>query len=320
MSAILFDSDARCDFRAPCADCGVALEIRGDEYICPRCGRISVYLEGAFAREIPRNGPLENGFHSCTSDPLRDQLENITAMLISRIEAYRAHLKPSALALAPTAQIASQVARIFVNIQRNAIMKSKPLARRGDVRDEVLALIMLSECHSHNTHLDPHVNPIRLRKLDVAKMLGLRTDGFARGKEQLLSQMEEGNVIIDDDSSLCKERIATIFDKTLGQYIHAHHPIAANCLRKHHIAFINKAIRISISRNIGCRSQIQSRIVGAIWFIIRTMQYHFPAQELEQTSDGIKSGTFSKFTKNIISHPILRELAKVYFAHQIAIP
>jgi hypothetical protein len=290
-----------------CQDCNVSLEIRSDEYICPSCGRITPYLDGSFGHDTSRDGGNYCHYNSCASDPLRELFDNIMSMLVTRFEAYNKKDTP-----APPISMATNVAQIFVEIQRNTMISGRPIARRGDVRDEILALILLSECH--RARINGSLSPaIRIRKYDITRMLGLRTDGFARGKEQLLSQAEIGNIIIDTDRELYKTRISAIYNKSIGVYIHENHTALESMLTAHHLRFIRKVITVSVKYGIGNRSQIQSRIVGAIWYIIRTIGYQYSAQLLEQSTDGIKSGTFSKFTRILSQNATMCAISKLYF-------
>lgn len=292
-----------------CQDCGVTLEIRGNEYVCPSCGRLTQYLDGSFVHDSSNSTGDSFRHNGCASDPLRELFDNIMSMLIARFEAYSRNKKEGDV---PPISMASTVARIFVEMHQQSQIHGPPIARRGAVRDEILAQILLSECNRARIEgtLPPNV---RIRKYDITSMLGLNTDGFARGKEQILRQAEMGNVIIDTDRDLYRARIVAIYDKSIGVYIRDHHAHMESLLSEHHLRFICQVIDISVSRGIGNRSQIQSRIVGAIWYIVKMMSYRYSAQQLEHASDGIKSGTFNKFTRIIAQNSTMQSLARLYF-------
>ena len=160
--------------------------------------------------------------------------------------------------------------------------------------------------------------------------MGLRTEGFSRGHEQLLLQSADGNITLDCDAKICENTIMFYYKKTLGAYLNDQfNAIKANpnntmistfeSLRditdESNLRFIRKIVNSSIKHHIGVQSQLQSKIVGTIWFIILAMRYPITSQQIDCMSGGIKKGTFLKFSRTIIKKARLRYMAKKHFPH-----
>jgi hypothetical protein len=249
----------------------------------------------------------------------------------------------SAGALAPFAPSTAAIiatARVYNDIQRNALAKGAPYVRRGDVKNEILAAILFAECGRTEQR----------SKKEIAEMMGLRTEGFSRGYEQLLLQSADGNITLDDDAQICDNKIAFYYGKTLGAFIAqsapasdlsvasdeppaqtapdespsntaAHADIATllrDTINRANIKFIRAVVMSSIRHYIGVRSQLQSKIVGAIWFIIVAMHYPIAIRDIDGMSGGIKKNTFLKFSRAIICSARLRCIAKRHFPHLAA--
>lgn len=319
-----------------CPTCCIPMDVQGDEYICGQCKRISPHIEGHLSSEASQQGRRNPRSYYSSSDPMKSQRSGVYESLIAHREAYLkiaaqrrgiTYVPNSSLidgadelcALAPSTSILISVAQIYNDIQRKSLAKGSPFVRRGDVKNEILAAILFVECSKSEQR----------SKKEIAEMMSLHTDGFSRGYEQLLRQSAEGNVSLDDDMKICENKIAFYYKKTLGAYIDASMttlPLEAGhdgsaivpvreLLDQMYLRFIRRVISCSIKHHIGVQSQLQSKIVGAIWFIIVAMQYPITTQQIDAMSGGIKKGTFIKFSRAIIKSARLRHIARRNFPH-----
>lgn len=316
-----------------CPTCHIPMEIQSDEYICSQCGRIVQHIDGHLSNEASQMGRHDLRRYYSSSDPLKAQRSGVYESLVAHRETYLKmiaqrrgveYVQNSALvgtdeicAAAPSTSILMNVARIYNDIQRKALAKGMPFVRRGDVKNEILAAILFVECNRSEQR----------SKREIAEMMGLHTDGFSRGYEQLLRQAADGNVSLDDDAKVCENKITFYYGRTLGAYIAQQFDDACagvsmalirETLNGFYTRFIQRIIASSIKHHIGVQSQLQSKIVGAIWFIIVAMHYPITTQKIDVMSGGIKKGTFIKFSRAIIRSARLRHIAKRFFPHLAA--
>lgn len=317
-----------------CPSCNIPMDIQGDEYVCSQCKRIASHSEGHLSRE---SSQCCNRYYG-SSDPLREQRSNVFENLVSRRETYlkvvaarrgMTYVANCSLvdgakeldSLAPSMSILANVARIYNEIQRKASAAGVPFVKRGDVKNEILAAIMFSECAKGEQR----------SKREIAEIMGLRTDGFSRGYEQLVRQSALGNATLDTDKQICDNKIRYYYKKTLGVFLeqqfdaylqdeqlacHRESIIRTrDALSDVYVRFIRSIVSHSIKYHIGTQSQLQSKVVGAIWFIVRVMRYPITASQIDVMSSGIKKGTFLKFSRDIIRTARLRFIAKKRFPH-----
>jgi len=323
---------ADCDDKiAPniCPNCLIPMDTQGNEYVCGQCKCIAAHTESYMASEFMQYGCRDLRRHYGSSDPLGAQRVGVYENLITRRETYLKvvaerrgipYVANSAMvdsardlsALAPSTHILINVAKIYNEIQRKALTKGAPFIRRGDVKNEILAAILFVECGKSEQR----------SKKEIAEMMGLRTEGFSRGYEQLLLQSADGNVTLDSDEEICEHKISYYYERTIGAYIVARYnapggatELLRDVLNSYNLKFIRCIIRNALKHHIGVQSQLQSKIVGTIWFLICTMRYPLTTQYLDARSGGIKKGTFLKFSHTIAKSARLRHIAKNYFAH-----
>ena len=318
-----------------CPDCNIAMETQGDEYVCSQCKRIVQHVDCHLTSELVYGAARNRSYG--TSDPMRAQRNNVYEHLVAHREKYlqvvaARHSIPYVAncslvddakelsALAPSMPILARVAKIYNEIQCKAASKGTPFVRRGEVKNEILAVLLFMECDKSEQR----------SKREITEMMGLRTEGFSRGHEQLLVQASEGNFASDCDDEICENRIKSYYGRTLGVIIDAEFSdeIAAACdvsgpaiaqlrdtIHEFNLRFIRSIIKSALASSTGVQSQLQSKIVGTIWFVVRAMNYQITAPQLDKMSGGIKKGTFMKFAQIIHRRKALRFIAKKTFRH-----
>lgn len=305
-----------------CDDCCIAMDIQGDQYTCPQCGRIGDYSEGHIIDATPTRN---QGSYRYQSDPLGEQQTRIYEVLIEHRERYLAKLaqrqgtsyeprtaltddsKNPICALAPSTEAFMCVSRQYCEIIRKSQGKGKRFTKRKNMRKEVLAVLLLRLCDKGTP----------FSKNKIAEMLGLGTDGFSRGFEILRMQEAEGNV--KGDKELYAAKLDFYYTRTIGAFYDADkaNPIAGY-MRQICYWFTRRIVNYSLKNQIGYRSQIQSKIIGTIWFAIRILHLPITCAQFEEmsrceTAGSIKKATFLRFASEIKTNVKLMRIVLHYF-------
>lgn len=309
-----------------CPQCRTTMEIQNDEYVCMECLRIFTYADCHMSSSQPFSYHKEPKRYG-SNDPLNEQYANIYNQLIARREEYIisqakklnieyepnsiliGNVSPQLTILVPSTTMIINTVKQYMEIQSKSIKSSVSFVKCGEVKDEVLALLMFMECSKYEQR----------SKREIAELMGLRTDGFSRGYGQLMQQVAAGNFHFDTDDIICRNKTETIFKKTLGLFLETkfREPTLSNQIKytilyNSFLQLIQQIIKASIKHNICIRSRLQSKIVGTIWFIIRAMHYPITAKQIDFASHGIKRFTFLKFSRAILKNARLRRIARFY--------
>jgi hypothetical protein len=147
--------------------------------------------------------------------------------------------------------------------------------------------------------------------------MGLPTDGFSRGKKLLMEQVSAGNFVLEDDDVTRANRVETVYGCTLGKYLLERYGaqsrtrvlIGARYLRAMHVI-----VEASLRHHICTNCHLQSKIAGAVWFIVRACSIPLTAREID-AAVRIKRCTFAKFAKAIKTSPRLCAIVAHFFPH-----
>jgi hypothetical protein len=173
----------------------------------------------------------------------------------------------------------------------------------GNARDELLAAIMFHE--GNKTHC--------FTSRDISNMMNLRSDGMGHGYEQLTRLASLGYFTLDTD---CESRIAKVryyYEQIVEPFIktaYANQSDVIDSISRNNMDFIMEVVTCAKSSYIGIRSQLQSKIVRAIWFLIINLGYNISSNEVDERSGGIKKATFARFTSAINTSEVLMSIAR----------
>lgn len=325
-----------------CPTCHIIMDIYNDDYICQQCKCI-ITSDRHFSVESTKYGSIDGRYYYNSSDPQKEQRNNVFDCLVACRETYLkklsikhgiSYIPDSSLidnvselsSLVPSTATLIKCASIYHDIQRKVHENGETFTKRGDVKNEILAAILFFECIK---------NEEMRNKREIAELMGLPSDGFSRGFEQLRRQASKNNITFYREDKLCAHMIVYYFRTILGTYldmqismiINSNYPQnyiqsaiqTINLARDLFVRFIRRIIKCSNKYHIGINSQPQSRIVGTIWLIVNIEKYSITSQQIDVASGGIKKGTFLKFSRVILTNPRLIIIAKRFFP-QIAIP
>ena len=298
-----------------CPSCDIPMSIQGDEYICDRCRCVMQCHKHFSSEEYGRHG---------ASDVIQNQLANIYETLLAARKKYLGAIarqkgidfdpnksliddeSDPLYQLAPPPSVLAKVAQTYNMIQEREQREGNISSLRGDVRKEILAELLSLECD----------RGLQFGKKNIAVLMGLQTDGFRRGHEFVLLQINKGVIVMESESKLCDYKIEYFYANTIGARTLLHFAKERDadrvCLDKFYVRFIREVIECSMEKNIGIKSQLASRIVGVIWFMVQFFGYCITISEIEDKA-GIMKATFLKPSRQIMEHPEVRKIINRYF-------
>lgn len=332
-----FAPDAQKSDRVPpnvCSSCYIIMEVQGDFYICSRC-RCRVESDNHISTESYSFKSRDSRRYYSSSDPSSEQRSGVYESLVEHRERYLKaiaekcglpYIPNSSLVdgssrlcgFAPSTEILIKVANIYHDIQRKSSANGSTFTKRGEVKNDILAAILFFEC----------IKGDQMRnKREIATMMSLGRDGFSRGLEHLRRQAAVGHITLYSIEQLCRHMITYYFRVTLGAYMDEQVRVVESRnesyatetirmikeTRAIFVRFVYYVIKRAIKYHINEQSQLQSKIIGAIWFVIQQEHYPITAQQIDEATGGIKKNTFLKFSRAIIEHPRLFAIARRFF-------
>ncbi|MCK9607821.1 MAG: hypothetical protein M0R33_15365 [Methylomonas sp.] len=264
-----------------CAMCGVNMELdmRRHQYICLKCGQIHENAGPAVESQDDTTSTLietTGGHHFVCSGSAFDTQRR--ALLNELLEKNRMHGNVFSEALLNT------VADEYLSIQRKLTQTGTRSVFRGQNKSELLAGLIYFAYIRNGT--------VRT-KSEIAKFMGLTTDGFSKGDSTLRGFKEEGITDFPIDIPLAEQhtrrfietlRLEEISPGFTGAYLH----------------FIVDIVNLAALRSVCSKSQLTSKVLGAIWFVICAKNIRITMRDIETAADRIKKGTILKFYDAII--------------------
>lgn len=295
-----------------CNTCHIPMEITGFEYQCKSCGQLSKNDCDAVSNHADTvSGPVRittgahkgrhyNTINDYTKTQYRDVLE---LLMINKSQYIGPSIPDDAIRQAATKynELQKMVlecgdAAVTIHVEN---VETKKFVKRSSMRAEILAALLESFCNLAGAPRD---------KRDIARFMGLSTDGFSRGQK-----------IIDDIFALHR-RIAAgktcpasnVPDLVIGEktakmwaerYLEALNVDPADAER--YTAFICDVVAESDRKKVCVSSRMSSKVVGAIWTIIVRKKLNITAKQLENATDNTKKNTFVKFHEAIVKSPAI---------------
>lgn len=309
-----------------CPKCHIVMGIQNDEYVC-KCGRIITCTERHISSEIveySRNSQLSHRRYYTTRTRASDPFATTSDHLFERREIYArdlarisgiAYIPGSSLIDSddsilhnriPESKVLVETARIYCTMKDRVTADSQPFPYiNGNARDELLAAIMFHEGNKTRCYTSR----------DISNMMNLRNDGLEHGHEYLTHLASLGYFTMDTIAETRAAKIRYYYDQIVRPYIelaYSGDSSVINNVTRNDTNFIMEIVVCATSSFIGIRSQLQSKIVGAIWFLITNLGYNISSNEVDVRSGGIKKATFARFTVAIASSDVLMSIARKY--------
>jgi len=304
-----------------CTQCNIPPEVRGEEYVCPSCFRILGFAESHYAVDSHES---DGCWYSKSNDPTRDIRDRVYELFISRREQRAVTLSTKMgikykagsilldqnhelLRTLPSNEVLWAVAYQFAEIRRKAWESRTTFVKCGNVRDEVLTALLINECAKHE-----HLN-----KREITEFMGLRANASHRGNTLLMEQVKLGHFAFDDFATARRYRINVLYKCTLGAYLVERYGVDSMfraVLSARYLNLLYAILDTSLENHICVTCQLQSKIIGTIWFIMRAAHIQKTVREIEQAVR-IKRGTFLKFTYVITQHRLLYAIARHYLPY-----
>jgi transcription initiation factor TFIIIB Brf1 subunit/transcription initiation factor TFIIB len=167
-----------------------------------------------------------------------------------------------------------------IQVKYTEVNIDKKFVHRAAIKDEILAGLIKFECIKCG---------IARKNKDIAMFMRLATSGFAKG-ENMLRELHAQGII---DIPINEDPIVGYLPRYLE---------ALNISNERYYDFVAELVDYSESIYMGYRSQISSKIVGALWIIIRKEKLAITDKELEKAADNTKKNTFVKFYDLVMSN------------------
>jgi hypothetical protein len=289
-----------------CPECSIIMTLSGIEYQCPECGFVRTYHpdscidhDDVVSNSIRIGTGMNKGrFYNITADYAKTQMKFILNQLIQNSNNYKGKAFPMNV-LRAAAEKYNTIQKIITestfDTDGNEIGKKK-FVRRGNIKDEVLAGLIYFEGIREN---------LVRKKKDISEFMKLPNAGFSRGEDILRNIEAEGKIDLPVD----EEPMAGFIDRYLE---------SLDLPEDLYKDFIIEIVEESEKRKLAMSSQISSKIVGVIWFIIVKCKLPITTQELEVATDNTKTNTFIKFYKILnarinIFEPIMKKYEGIKF-------
>lgn len=296
-----------------CIDCNIPMEIVDFEYQCSVCGQLSKNDFDAVANHNDSSsGPVrittgshKGRYYNTINDYAKTQHRDVLELLMVNKSQYIGPAIPDD-AIRSTASKYNELQKMIVecgeiNLDQSLHpdMETKKFVKRSSMRAEILAALLESYCNLAGAPRD---------KRDIARFMGLSTDGFSRGQK-----------VIDDINAMHRRNVAgkscsasNIPDLVIGEktakmwaerYLEALN-IDPETAEKY-VAFVCDVVAESDRKKVCVSSRLSSKVVGAIWTIIVKKKLPITAKQLENATDNTKKNTFIKFHEAIIKSPAI---------------
>lgn len=249
-----------------CPTCNIPLDYtRDDEYICKVCGRIED-ADTTLGQFEHRTGSKK--YFSSTSDYSRIQRKGI----IDQLETLNNKYTGTKI----TRDVFAAVAMMYGDVQRISSEDGARFVKRGNNKDEILAAILYYELKRVK---------IPRKRRDITLFMNLKSGGFSSGDDILrkMHSMGKLDIIVDDE-------IEPFIDRYL-ETLSINTPENAK--------FVADIVNRSEQLKLCMQSQLNSKIVGAIYLLVKHKAYDKSITDIEAATDNCKRTTFNKFAKAV---------------------
>jgi hypothetical protein len=257
-----------------CPTCQIEMMLDGSEYSCLQCG----YSLKMFVETETRND-IEGGTIRLASGGRKGRLYTINGsgaqlrkrLIMSLLLQNQAHYAGIPFPLNVLTTVVNQYNDI--QVKYTEVNVDKKFVHRAAIKDEILAGLIKFECIKCG---------ITRKNKDIAMFMRLATSGFAKG-ENMLRELHAQGII---DIPINEDPIVGYLPRYLE---------ALNISNERYYDFVAELVDYSEAIHMGYRSQISSKIVGALWIIIRKEKLPISDKDLEKAADNTKKNTFVKF-------------------------
>lgn len=259
-----------------CSQCSSRTEESGNSLICTKCGYIMGSADQLEEQEKSSSAIIQvgNRTYNIGHNNVDTRKKEILEYLNKAVEIY---MRAEQFEPVPSYVISTVATRYAEIQQRNYDHDTDPFIHRGSVRKKILAALLIDEANKQGCE----------RKKDViTKMLDLPTNGFAEGEKVLRALANKGIITLSDqnDTKGFAERYLTPLDLNSEENVN----------------FVESIVQTSYDCNMEMASQRSSKIVGAIWLLIRSKRLNITIYEVEQASEKTRVNTFKRFYDEVM--------------------
>lgn len=251
--------------------CSTPMEVAGGVYVCSICNNTCNF-------EVQKTSTAQNRvfikvgtsgkYYNTPQDTEIIQRESIHDQLMAKQAQYEGYKLPP--------NVLTTVVNQYSQIQQHIL-------KRGSFKDEILAALIYHECiNQGNEH----------RRKDITKFMQLKNGGFSRGEGELRDLVNKKlvDVVFKGETALgYAERYLELLELRFAGI-------------SNYLDFILEMIEVADKNVMGNGSQVSSKVIGTLWFLIVKKKYKITRLELEKECDQTKGNTILKFYDVIISN------------------
>ena len=169
------------------------------------------------------------------------------------------------------------VARKYAMIQESFPEKGGgKFIRRGDVRGSIIAALLNNEMTEGKNGR---------KKETISDFMDLKKAGFSSG-ENALREIESLGIITISSNVSTEGFVERYLDR-----LKINKPAYAG--------FVSSVVQYSIDYNISMRSQLSSKVAGAIWLLLQSINSRISIERLETASDKTRANTIKNFFNSL---------------------
>jgi hypothetical protein len=259
-----------------CGDCGVRMETSEREdgaVVCPGCGVMRQFE--AFEPTERVNSKFSVGvgpnrrYLNLTQSYQPVQLNNLVAYFTARHREYKGEMTIPATITAIVAKTYNELQKLTADGIINA-------SYRGNVKDQILAALIYFTCLKHG---------IARSRREVKEFMGLdHTSGITQGEAIVRGLNANGHidVVVTETAGIRAARYLEALKIPTG------------------VEFIADCVSFAEDNFLCVQSQLNSKVVGALWLFIRYSRINVTDDEIEAVA-GTRRSTFMKFVSLVMS-------------------
>jgi len=267
--------------------CNKAMVVSNIGYTCSLCGSVNKISGSLMDCTEDSTSSVRktvgNNTYNLNMNTAQTQKKSILDALHANNNDYQG-LKFPKNVLMRCAEEFNNVQKIMVDIDPiNPFTDTKKFVTRGDNRGEILGYILYIICIMEG---------VPRSKKNIAKFMKVGS-GISRGEDTLRNFYITGKITLNVDECAW-EAYLTRYMESLG--------LDKSPKAKKYKNFILHLTSESILKHVATKSLITSKIVGALWILIKYENLPITSKQLENSSDNIRKNTITTFSDEIEKH------------------
>lgn len=277
MHALEYLMNTSCVELGFCADCKKNMDLVGENFVCPDCGRVEKYFEQGGEKSLSNTRLVikttrgSTSTYNHTHDHSASRLQELIKLFAEHTRQYTGPAIPQT--------VLHKVAKMYVDLDRRAKeARDLHLRYRGGNKCQILVRMIYYGCIHEGVHRTT---------AEIASFMRMeQKTRFATG-DNIVRKLQAANlidIVVDETPQIIAARYIELFglDPKLTE-------------------FVGEAIAIAQDCNIMMQSRMISKTIGVVWLLCVRFRAAVPLEQFEKTT-GVRAPTFNAFI-NLINSP-----------------